>query len=187
MPVYAIPAHQVTGPTAFVDIIVRVGELTIPACLVTVPGAHIVRTVSPGHVALAVAHTTEPSAVIGGSAAIIGILLVLFTSFDVLNADESIFLNCLCTLLLSEILGRACLVVQRLHLKMFCKPFEHLETSNTGLEFHQYLRVFFLELFIVDITKVLLEHRLAIQWTFEAVFSNLDRVTPKVFFTKLLG
>ena len=55
-----ISTHQVAGPATLVNVAIWVDELAIPAGLIAAPGAAIRGSVRPLHLALAVAHTSEP-------------------------------------------------------------------------------------------------------------------------------
>ena len=67
--VHPVAIFEVVGPAAFVDVTIRVGELTLIRGLPIAPLALVARSVFPLHGARAMSKSSSPLAKVGGSRA----------------------------------------------------------------------------------------------------------------------
>ena len=73
MSVYTHTAHQVRRPAALVHIAIWIGKCTTTCRLVELPCTNVLRSISPYHGALAMAHPAQPSSTIDSTSCFIGI------------------------------------------------------------------------------------------------------------------
>ena len=152
MTVNAIAAHRVVGPTALVDVPVRVVKLPVPTSLITVPGACVGGAVGPLHATFSVAEPTEPRPDVGSSGALVSVgRRYIVVDLDTVKTNTLLPLDCLFVLFGGEVLGRLLLIEHLLALEVQLEAIECDETSDARLELDQSFTIILLKSTIVDV------------------------------------
>ncbi len=121
VPVNSVTAHHIAGPASFINLAIRIGELSIPTRLIAQPHALITCTIGPLHSALSVAHASEPLACVARIRALVDMhldVVALYILPQLADLHLMVTPKRLSTLLCCEILPRVNLVLLLLALEV---------------------------------------------------------------------